>query len=103
MPSSSQPARAANGQRWRLLAVCRPENGLNPEIWFPPSAPRPYATKKEHEVARRRRIHLEQQAKALCATCQVTRECLQFADDNDEREGVWGGLTVTERGKAPIR
>ena len=37
------------------------------------------------------------QAKAICATCPVTRPCLQFALDHNERHGVWGGLGPTER------
>ena len=39
----------------------------------------------------------ESAAKALCAECQVKDECLRFALDNDEPEGVWGGLTTAER------
>lgn len=38
-----------------------------------------------------------EEAKAICATCPVQAQCLKFAIDNDERDGVWGGLTAKER------
>lgn len=40
-----------------------------------------------------------QEAKAICRTCPVRNECLQWALDNDERFGVWGGLSERERRK----
>lgn len=36
-------------------------------------------------------------AKAVCATCPVREPCLLFALANREEQGVWGGLTDTER------
>jgi WhiB family redox-sensing transcriptional regulator len=36
-------------------------------------------------------------AKAICAVCPVREECLSFALANREEQGVWGGLTETER------
>lgn len=39
------------------------------------------------------------QAKKLCATCPVQKLCLEFALVNDERIGLWGGLTPGERAK----
>lgn len=36
-------------------------------------------------------------AKAVCAVCPVRQECLQTALDLGESDGVWGGLTATER------
>jgi hypothetical protein len=35
--------------------------------------------------------------KLVCGGCPAKTECLQFALDNNEREGVWGGLTPDER------
>lgn len=37
------------------------------------------------------------EAKKVCLQCEVRDECLQYAIDNDERFGVWGGLTERER------
>lgn len=37
------------------------------------------------------------EAKAVCETCTVRSQCLEFALANDERDGVWGGLTAKER------
>jgi WhiB family redox-sensing transcriptional regulator len=36
-------------------------------------------------------------AKRICQTCSVTAECLDYALDNDERFGIWGGLSERER------
>ena len=36
-------------------------------------------------------------AKEICASCPVREECLQFALDTRPADGVWGGLTPTER------
>lgn len=89
-------------QRWRHRALCRPERGHDPELWFPPPE-RPYATRKEHNAARQRRIDQENDAKAVCAVCPVRLECLEYANATDQREGIWGGLTPTERGYTPLR
>lgn len=36
-------------------------------------------------------------AKTVCATCPASAACLQWALDHDERYGVWGGMTDSER------
>ena len=36
-------------------------------------------------------------AKAMCARCDVVKECLQWAIDTGSRHGVFGGLTPRER------
>lgn len=33
----------------------------------------------------------------LCQTCPVINECLSYALDNNEREGVWGGMSPSMR------
>lgn len=35
--------------------------------------------------------------KAVCARCPVRSDCLEYALENDERFGVWGGLSERER------
>lgn len=39
------------------------------------------------------------EAKAICERCPVAAECLDYAIDNDERFGIWGGLSERERRK----
>ena len=41
------------------------------------------------------------EAKAVCAQCPVSRQCLDFALHNDETLGVWGG--TTPRGRRLLR
>jgi WhiB family redox-sensing transcriptional regulator len=36
-------------------------------------------------------------ALAICATCPVREECLEFALITRQDDGVWGGLTETQR------
>jgi WhiB family redox-sensing transcriptional regulator len=36
-------------------------------------------------------------AKRICAQCTVRAECLEYALKNDERFGIWGGLSERER------
>lgn len=38
-------------------------------------------------------------AKRICAECTVRTECLEYALANDERFGIWGGLSERERRK----
>lgn len=61
---------------WRYRGACR---GLDPDIFYP-------ASDEEAEPA-----------KAVCGTCAVRQQCLEFALANREREGVWGGATEKER------
>ena len=61
---------------WRDEAACR---GLDTEVFFPLS---------DEEA---------DEAKAICATCPVREECLEFALLTRQDDGVWGGLTEAER------
>lgn len=38
-------------------------------------------------------------AKRICTSCDVRAQCLQYALENDERFGIWGGLSERERRK----
>lgn len=37
------------------------------------------------------------EAKRICRACSVRDECLEYALANDERFGIWGGLSERER------
>src|SRR5215212_3582181 len=43
------------------------------------------------------------EAKKVCLTCEVRGECLEYALMNDERFGIWGGLSERERRKLKKR
>lgn len=36
-------------------------------------------------------------AKKVCMACEVRIDCLDYALENDERFGIWGGLSERER------
>ncbi|WP_203137801.1 MULTISPECIES: WhiB family transcriptional regulator [unclassified Microbacterium] len=38
-------------------------------------------------------------AKRICTSCDVRSQCLEYALQNDERFGIWGGLSERERRK----
>ncbi|MCW2674277.1 MAG: WhiB family transcriptional regulator [Frankiales bacterium] len=37
------------------------------------------------------------EAKRICIGCEVKQECLEYALMQDERFGIWGGLSERER------
>lgn len=39
----------------------------------------------------------DEAAKRICAECVVRSECLNFALDTNQEDGVWGGLNQRER------
>ncbi len=43
------------------------------------------------------------EAKKVCVGCEVRSECLEYALANDERFGIWGGLSERERRKLKKR
>ena len=65
---------------WRHQAACA---GLDPEYWFPVDAP-------GRTPAHRRAI-------TICKSCPVQAECLNWALDNHEFYGIWGGTTARQR------
>ena len=36
-------------------------------------------------------------AKKVCGSCPVKQQCLEYALSNDERFGIWGGMSERER------
>jgi hypothetical protein len=65
-------------------AACK---GADPDLFFGPDH-------YEDPAASRRR---ERQAKAFCAACPASVECLAYALDTAQASGVWGGLNEDER------
>ena len=61
---------------WRADALC---SEFDPDLWFSPGA-------LEHKEAKR-----------ICRSCAVRRECLAYALETPVDHGVWGGLTERER------
>ncbi len=43
------------------------------------------------------------EAKRVCLACEVRSECLEYALANDERFGIWGGLSERERRRVKKR
>ena len=39
----------------------------------------------------------------MCLSCDVRGDCLEYALQNDERFGIWGGLSERERRKLKKR
>ena len=67
-----------------MKAACR---GPQAAVFFPP----PQFERKEEKFER------ETRAKAICATCSVRKECLEYAIAIREPHGIWGGLNEVER------
>jgi WhiB family transcriptional regulator, redox-sensing transcriptional regulator len=63
---------------WVDLALCAQ---TDPEIFFPEKG------------------GSTREAKRVCRGCEVRAECLEYALENDERFGIWGGLSERERGQ----
>ncbi len=69
---------------WQAKAACR---GPQAVVFFPPS----HFERKDEKAER------EERAKAICATCTVRSECLDYALRIREPHGIWGGLNELER------
>lgn len=63
-------------QEWQDQALCAQ---TDPEAFFPEKG------------------GSTREAKRICQACPVRDECLEFALENDERFGIWGGLSDRER------
>ncbi|UDG98909.1 WhiB family transcriptional regulator [Rhodococcus opacus] len=68
---------------WQMHALCR---NTGTELFF-----------AHDDEGRGARIRRERQAKAVCATCPVQRECHTHAITVGEPYGVWGGTTEADR------
>ncbi|MBM3684931.1 MAG: WhiB family transcriptional regulator [Actinobacteria bacterium] len=70
---------------WQRRAACR--GPRNAAVFFPP--PR---FERKHEKADR-----EAKAKAICRSCGVRTDCLDYALQIREQHGIWGGMSENER------
>ena len=71
-------------ESWQIKASCR---GPQASVFFPPAQ----FERKDEKLER------ESRAKAICRTCPVKRECLDYAVTIREAHGIWGGLNEVER------
>ncbi len=76
MSASQWPATPTGDETWRLDALCAE---TDPEAFFPEKG------------------GSTREAKRVCSGCDVRAECLESALANDERFGIWGGLSERER------
>ena len=66
-----------------IVGLC--SDSPTPDDWYPEG----YDHQANAAVTRK--------AKNVCASCPAMAACLQYAIDNDERHGIWGGFTERER------
>jgi len=69
---------ASGPPEWTKLARCVE---VDPELFFP----------EKGEIISPRL------AKSICKSCEVNVECLEYALDNKEQYGIWGGTSETDR------
>lgn len=67
--------------RWREHAACRDSDA---SLFFPAGSTGAAIDQIEA-------------AKAVCATCPVQDDCLRFALETNQEDGVWGGRDEIER------
>ncbi|RBY96448.1 WhiB family transcriptional regulator [Blastococcus sp. TF02-8] len=65
-----------DAQSWQEQALCAQ---TDPEAFFPEKG------------------GSTREAKKICTGCEVKAQCLEYALANDERFGIWGGLSERER------
>ena len=76
------PTMGAEDAEWHDRALCAQ---TDPEAFFPEKG------------------GSTREAKKICTGCDVRAECLSYALSNDERFGIWGGLSERERRKLKKR
>ncbi|BFP57225.1 WhiB family transcriptional regulator [Streptomyces fimicarius] len=68
-------------ENWRLHAACREED---PDLFFPIGSTGPAVVQTA-------------EAKTVCRSCPVQAACLEWALENGQDSGIWGGLSENER------
>lgn len=90
--------RPANDDTWRAAAACNPTTATETlvTLFFEVErAPKRHRQNQTMDLVFE--PGQEAQAKAICHTCPVQADCLVFAIDNKENDGIWGGATTHER------
>jgi WhiB family transcriptional regulator, redox-sensing transcriptional regulator len=70
-------------REWRTAGACA---SADPDLFFP-------------ILTMERAAAQIAQARRICTGCRVRRQCLEFALETGEKEGVWGGTTPEERAR----
>jgi WhiB family redox-sensing transcriptional regulator len=73
-------------QNWQDQAACRGRGEERPALFWGPE----YEVKTDRE-------RREARAKAVCKSCPVRSECLEYALAGGERDCVYGGMNYDER------
>jgi len=81
MALTYSPQRWGLDDSWRQGAACA---DVDPDLFFPVGVTGPAVP---HIAA----------AKAVCGTCAVQTQCLEFAITTNQEYGVWGGTSEEER------
>ena len=76
VPDHDDADSALTDEQWQERALCAQ---TDPEAFFPEKG------------------GSTREAKRICLGCEVKDECLESALANDERFGIWGGLSERER------
>jgi WhiB family transcriptional regulator, redox-sensing transcriptional regulator len=89
------PDWVAQDLTWQLTAACLGMfDDTGEDLFFPPDNPGgPKAGKGI--TGEKERVD---KARAICSTCPVKKECLNYAIEH-ECQGIWGGTTDSERKK----
>jgi WhiB family transcriptional regulator, redox-sensing transcriptional regulator len=81
-PSTAPDAEVPGDLEWQERALCAQ---TDPEAFFPEKG------------------GSTREAKRVCMACEVRVQCLDYALENDERFGIWGGLSERERRRVKKR
>jgi len=85
---------------WADLAACK--DSADPDLFFDPDEEPPWqdlarCTETDPEIFFVEKGGSTREARAVCQGCEVRAECLQFALDNNEQFGIYGGMSPRER------
>jgi WhiB family transcriptional regulator, redox-sensing transcriptional regulator len=76
--ASHRPLPQRENLSWQEQALCQ---GVEPELFFPSQG----------------QVSVAKAAKQICGMCEVSDDCLRYALQHVELDGVWGGTSYRER------